>query len=470
MGGTWSPTSPPSDPGFYVNFEAMATATVSGGQTGVVLIPLHDAVWGPVGTAQRFYSLAEYDRVFSKADTAGRRSVSNAFEASGYRPGAAEVIAFRIDSETQSGSKSTASVAGLTLEAVYVGDFINGWEVAVSPPNPGTGDVSITLTDATNVVRWEGVFDDGDDGEVISNQWFKATGTLAAAAVADSFVGGANPDPTVDEVMAAVETNMLNNDFNVITTDDFDDATAPASGNIYAAIVGLTDDINLQGKRFLAVVGGAKDESIDDAVAAAVAINNENIVRVGYTDLLDGDGNVVSTAEFAPKLAGIIASNGPFRSITANHISGMRVSQKATKADLRKARNAGVVMLVEDQIGARLYQDMTTFTMETMTKPRKEFGVIKAVMVHHQIENDLTRAAESGWIGGDNVNTDMYRRAVLDGIRTYLTRIEGAAMIQPNWAVGLDDEYDNSGDSIHIKYGIKTTRVVERILNTIVLH
>jgi len=462
MGGTWSPTSPPSDPGFYVNFEALATATVTGGQTGVVLIPLHDAVWGPVGEAQSFYSLAEYDRVFSKADTAARKSVSNAFEGSGYRPGAAEVIAFRIEG---SGSKEADApdVGGLTsIVAKHPGTLVNGWGLEVVAS--ADGDVIIMLTDVDDVVRWEGAFDDGTSGEVISasNPWFEAEGVLdSTGAGTVAFANGADPSPTVDEVAAAVETNMLNNDFNVITTDD--------TADIYTAIVGLTDDTNLQGKRFLAVVGGAKDESIDDAVAAAVAINNENIVRVGYTDLKTED-RVVSTAEFAPKLAGIIAANGPFRSITANHISGMRVSQKATKGDLRKARNAGVVMLVEDQIGARLYQDMTTFANDSINKPRKEFGVIKAMMVHHQIEMDLTRSAESGWIGGSNVNTDKYRRAVLDGIGTYLARIEAAAMIQPGWYVSLDDEYDNTGDSVHVKYGIKTTRVVERILNTIVLH
>ena len=468
MGGTWSPTSPPSDPGFYVNFEAMATATVSGGQTGVVLIPLHDAVWGPAGSNE-FYSLAEYDRVYSNADVGARKAVAGAFTGTGYRPGAERVIVFRINTDNTLAKAAEVTEDGLTFTGRYPGEYINGWTISVMSDPINTTEHVVTLTDTDGRVRWSMEYTclAGDLADAIGpepNNWFTVTGTYNGGDItAAAFVDGADLKLASD-LESVIETEILNNDFNVVTT--YDDDTS----GVVLAITENAKKLNLEGKRFMAVVGGEEDESIDDAVAAAVALGNENIVRVGYTDLETVDGVVVSTAKFAPQLAGIIAANGPFRSITANHISGMRVFQKATKSDLRKARNAGVVMLVEDQIGARLYQDMTTYTAETIYKPRKEFGVIKAVMVHHQVETDLTRAAESGWIGGSNVNTENYRRAVLDGITGYLMRIEGAAMIQPGWYVGLDDEYDNTGDSIHIKYGIKTTRVVERILNTIVLH
>lgn len=466
MGGTWSPTSPPSDPGFYVNFEAMATATVAGGQTGVVLIPLHDAVWGPAGSNE-LYSLAEYDRIYSKADVGARRAVAGAFTGTGYRPGAERVIVFRVDG---GGAKAVVTVDGLTFAGKYAGAYINDWSVSVMTDPIKTDEHVVTLTDADGQVRWymEYTCLAGDLAAAISatpnnpNIWFEVTGTYGGNDGSGQFAGGTNQVLSTS-LESVIETEIMNNDFNVVTT--YDDDTS----GVVLAIVENAKKLNLEGKRFMVVVGGPLDEDIDAAVSAAKAIDNENVVRVGFTDLETAEGTI-STAQFAPQLAGIIASNGPFRSITANHVSGMRVAQKASKSDLRKARTNGLVMLVEDQIGARIYQDMTTYSSETIYKPRKEFGVIKAVMVHHQIETDLTRAAESGWIGGANVNTVNYRRAVLDGIMTYLARVEAAAMILPGWEVGLDDEYDNTGDSIHIKYGIKTTRVVERILNTIVLH
>ena len=470
MGGTWSPTSPPADPGFYVNFEALATATVSGGQTGVVLMPLHDAVWGPVGKTVELYSLAEYDRVFSKGECGARESVARAFTGTGYAPGAERVLVHRVIS-SGTGDTAKATVAGMEFEGRYVGNRINGWNLSLTNV-PGTTEYEFVLMDG-EIERWRAEFDAEDipavDAAIAalahadSNNWFVMTPNSPG-------YDGSNDDQDFDATGSAlpaagsdvadfVETELINNDYNVVTSYD---------AGIGAVIAEAAIEDNLNGKRFLAVVGGG-DEDIDTACAAAVDIGNENVVRVGYT-ILEQDGEEVLPEAFAPQLAGIIAANGPFRSITASHVAGMSVKKKAGKSELRKARNAGLVMLVEDQIGARLYQDMTTYTSDTIYKPRKEFGVIKAVMVHHQIETDLTRAAEGGWIGGANVNTANYRRAVLDGISGYLARVEGAAMILPGWEVGLDEMYDNTGDSIHIKYGIKTSRVVERILNTIVLH
>ena len=464
MGGTWSPTSPPADPGFYVNFEALATATVTGGQSGVVLLPLHDAVWGPVGETVELYSLAEYDRLYTNTDCGARKAVAGAFTGTGYAPGAQRVLAHRLGADVDgndTSGKATATADGIDFEAKHGG--LGGDKLSITID---------TLVDTVNVILdwdgtkvWEMEFDSASfpgDIAAVQNNWFTVTDNsgyaTAVGPTTETFGGGA--DPSVDGQSYFTDSELLNNDYNVVSTSDH---------VLGEALADAAKDYNLEGKRFLVVIGGPLDEGIDAACTAAKDIDNENIVRVGYTNL-ETENGTISTAEFAPQLAGIIAANGPFRSITATHVSGMRVATKASKADLRKARNNGLVMLVEDQIGARLYQDMTTYSSDTIHKPRKEFGVIKAVMVHHQIETDLTRAAEGGWIGGANVNTANYRRAVLDGITGYLARVEGAAMILPGWEVGLDDLYDNTGDSIHIKYGIKTSRVVERILNTIVLY
>lgn len=470
MGGTWSPTSPPADPGFYVNFEALATATVTGGQSGVVLLPLHDAVWGPVGETVELYSLAEYDRLYTNTDCDARKAVAGAFTGTGYAPGAQRVLVHRLGADVDGGDTSTkaaVTVSGLDFEAKHGGTGGDNLNVAIDVLN----NVANVVVERDGTKVWEMEFDvDPNDAVSVSafaaslaaaqNNWFTvdANSTFDGSSGSSDFAGGV--DATDDGKSYFTESELLNNDYNVVSTSDsvFGDELASAAV-----------DYNLEGKRFLVVIGGPAGETIDAACGAAKAIDNENVVRVGYTSL-ETENGTISTAEFAPQLAGIIAANGPFRSITATHISGMRVATKASKADLRKARNNGLVMLVEDQIAARLYQDMTTYSSDTIHKPRKEFGVIKAVMVHHQIETDLTRAAEGGWIGGANVNTANYRRAVLDGITGYLARVEGAAMILPGWEVDLDDLYDNTGDSIHIKYGIKTSRVVERILNTIVLY
>ena len=87
-GGTFSTATPPNDPGFYINFESVATAVVTGGTNGVVLIPF-TADWGPEATFVSVTSAAEYDAAFSSSTSGtGRSAVVGALKGMGTRPGA----------------------------------------------------------------------------------------------------------------------------------------------------------------------------------------------------------------------------------------------------------------------------------------------------------------------------------------------------------------------------------------------
>jgi len=112
---------------------------------------------------------------------------------------------------------------------------------------------------------------------------------------------------------------------------------------------------------------------------------------------------------------------------------------------------------------------MTTYVANTPTKPRAEFGKIKSVRTHHQIENDLSLAANNGWLGGDNVNIPVVQTVILSGVSSYLRDLEEGGVIRDGWTVVLDPEQDNTGNSLHLKYGISTVKSIERIFNTIVL-
>jgi hypothetical protein len=226
---------------------------------------------------------------------------------------------------------------------------------------------------------------------------------------------------------------------------------------------------NVNGQRFMLVIGGSAGETITDANTRSTGANNENVVNFGYTDLYDLNGNTISTAEFAPRLAGAIADAGVSRSITQQRFSDVTLKVVPTASNIATAYAAGTVMLVSDSVGPRIHQDMTTYTTNSPTKPRREFGKIKAVRTHHQIESDLTNAANNGWLGGDNINVPAYQSVIISGISAYFKRLEDAAVVNTGWSVELDASEDNTGDSLYLVYGVSTVKAIERIFNTIVL-
>jgi hypothetical protein len=112
---------------------------------------------------------------------------------------------------------------------------------------------------------------------------------------------------------------------------------------------------------------------------------------------------------------------------------------------------------------------MTTYTSTSLTKPRAEFGKIKAVRTHQQIESDLSRAAASGWLGGDNVNIPTVQTVILSGVSGYLQRLQDDGIVNNGWTVELDTTEDNSGNALHLVYSVSTVKSIEQIFNTIVL-
>jgi hypothetical protein len=261
----------------------------------------------------------------------------------------------------------------------------------------------------------------------------------------------------------AFQTAAESQTFNVVAPANLTDAA------IRSALVSWTVSRNVSGQRFMLVIGGAAGETLSAAVTRSISASNENVVNLGYTDLFDLDGSTISTAKFAPRMAGIIADAGVTRSVTQQRVSDVTLKVAPTSTDIDNAYAAGVMLFVSDSLGPRIHQDLTTYVSNSLTKPRVEFGKIKAVRTHHQIESDLTMAANNGWLGGDNVNIPTVQTVILSGIADYLRNLEDNGVIKTGWVVALDNEEDNSGNALHLRYGISTVKAIEQIFNTIVL-
>lgn len=480
-GGSFNPDSLPTAPGFYVNFESVANAVITGGTNGTVLVPF-TADWGPENTFVSVTSLAQYDATYSSSTGGtGRAAVAGALLGMGSRPGAAQVLGYRAVSAsgvaaTKVLQDSGASTIFVTLTAKYKGVRANNWSVTVQAnPVDNTKKDLILLENSVEVERHTLLSATSPAGWVnqIKSRFFTVT---AGAAVDVANVSGS----AFNTVAGNSGTNLLEADwvafqsaaesqtFNILAPADLTDST------IRSALVTWAASRNNNGQRFMLVIGGAAGESVATATSRSTAANNENVVNIGYTDLLDVDGNTISTARFAPRLAGIIADAGVTRSITQQRVSDVTLKVVPTAADLEQAYAAGMVMLVSDSVSPRIHQDMTTYATATIVagvtkKPRAEFGKIKAVRIHQQIENDLTMAANNGWLGGDSANTPVIQTVILSGVSGYLRILEDTGVVNTGWTVSLDPNQDNTGNALHLVYGISTVKSIEQIFNTIVL-
>jgi len=474
-GGTFSTATPPNDPGFYINFESVATAVVTGGTNGVVLVPF-TADWGPEATFVSVTSAAGYDATFSSSTSGtGRSAVVGALKGMGTRPGASSVLCYRLVGST--GSKGTLALRNaadsedfVTLTAKYKGARTANWTVSVqaNPINSGERDL-IIYENSVEIERHSNLSATAPANWVSSITSSYVDVAVGAATDVDT-VTGVSFDTDGDSGLSvtgseytAFQSAAESQTFNVVSPANLTDDT------IRSAMVTWCASRNTSGQRFMLVIGGAAGETMDDAVTRSTTADNENVVSIGYTDLYDSDENTISTAEFAPRLAGVIADASVSRSITQQRITDVTLKVVPTADDLAEAYAGGVVTLVSDSVSPRIHQDMTTYTSNSLSKPRAEFGKIKAVRTHQQIESDLSRAAANGWLGGDNVNIPTVQTVILSGVSGYLQRLQDDGIVNNGWTVELDATEDNSGNALHLVYSVSTVKSIEQIFNTIVL-
>lgn len=473
-GGTFSTNSLPTSPGFYVNFESVANVVVNGGVSGVVLVPF-TADWGPQGEFVSVASLAEYDAVYSSSNGGtGRYAVAAALQGLGSRPGARSVLCYRIVGS--SGTAGVATVLGtggtwVTLTAKYKGARSSNWTVTVQAnPADATKTDLILFENGIEIERHSALTSATAASWVsqISSDYFVVTSGVATAPTNASNITftstvGNSGLTTVGSDWVAFQSAAENQTFNVIAPAELTDSS------VRSALATWAISRNVSGQRFMLVLGGEAGETISTANTRSTSFNNENIVNLGYTDLYDLEGNTISTAKFAPRIAGVIADAGVSRSITQQRLSDVSLKVYPTRVDIAAAYSAGTLLIVADSVSPRVHQGMTTYTSNAATKPRSEFGKIKSVMTHHQIETDLTLTANDNWLGGDNINTPDYQAVLVSGISAYLRRLADNDIIRSDYEVRVDDSEDNTGDALYLVYGISTVKSIERIFNTIVL-
>lgn len=480
-GGTFSKSARPVLPGSYTNFEAVPTVQVPTAIGSIVALPF-TSDWGPLNQAVQIGSLAQFKSIYGDSlDTPGYIAAKQVFQGEGVdgRGGAGAIVAYRMGAASAAKAtvdlNNTSAAAALTLTAKYEGTKGNDLTVTVQDYAADSSQTEILVYDgALELERFR--FPDTDiqaaaDAINARSGYFTATVGSTAAALATvankAVAGGTDGTP----LTGTDWTNMMNaldiERFGILAPYDLTDDT------VLASLVAWTKHQNASGERFMTVVGGAADETIDDALTRAASIDDPNFVTVGVGSVEDTDLGVLSTSQFAPRVAGALANRGEGMSLTYARFIGVSIIDGPTTDEAVLAYDGGVVVLGRDSnitAPVRVEVGVTTFTSDSPDMPVAVFGDPKFVRTMEVFEMEIAEYVDANVIGKLPVNQKT-REAIIGEMQSRLRAREDAGVIQPGWTVGVDQDPAPTDDDkfVALLYGIKFGRSVEQVFNRILV-
>lgn len=484
MAGTFSKSARPKRPGAYFNFTATEAEPILANTLGTVVVGFTHT-WGPNETVVELGSFGDFLAIFGQGGTTpptyteGYKAVVQAFQGEGLpgRGGAGKVLAYRM---TGTGAaKSTRSLSNgttnaITLTAVYEGTYGDRLSVTLqdNAANAANTDL-IVLLDGREVERY--TYPDANittlATALAASDWVVPSAVTSGTALTlGSFsLTGGNDGSTVaaldyTNMMAAIEPYR----FSLLAFANLTDSS------IVTSLVTWSQTANSRGKRFMTVVGGAAGELMSAAITRSASINDPNFVNVGGGTYTDARLGVLSTAQLAPRVAGILAARGERESLTFARLAGLSITAGMTESAILDAIDNGVVTIARDShpdAPVRLEKGLTAFVNHAdANRPFRVYSVPKFVRTMHAIEVELTEFAEINVIGRLPVNAGT--RAYLVGqTAARLAGREAAGVIQPGWTVTIDQDPPPTDDDefIALLYSLKFGRTLEQVYNTVVV-
>jgi hypothetical protein len=456
MGGIFSKSNRPTLAGAYFNFEAaQADPIPSSPGTAAAILFRHD--WGPVGEVVRCPSFQHFQAIYGDSDdTEGYLAVRQAFQGEdgeNGRFGAGEVVGVRLAGSAAAKAaitiEKTGAAGAITLTARYEGTVGNSLTATVSTVSSGVDRLTI-LKGTVEVERYDYADTDIDDlAEQInaSSDWVDAavisSGTDLDQATDGALTGGNDGTTLISadytDAMAVLEIEP----FAVVACANLTDSGITATFNAWV------DSMNESGKRFFGVTGGAAAETMTTAVTRANAAESPNIVTVGVLSVVDerngsdGDEVTLASGELVPRIAGILAGRGEYASLVGARLPGLRIVSGPTIAEQVTAFDEGVVTISRDSSATSpvfIRTGLTTWTESAATadpsRPYRTFRQPKYVRTMHGIETDLTSLADAR-VGTGAVNSAA-RLGMVGDAKALLSAREQVGVIQPGWAVGVD--------------------------------
>jgi hypothetical protein len=491
-GGTFSKANRPTLAGTYFDFAVAQPAALAPSIGSIVALGItHN--WGPFKKATLCTSLNDFIAQFGgdlNNPDAGLTAVYEAFKGEGLPDfgGAGSVIVYRMGGSTAAKAtktlQNTTPAAALVLTAKYEGTRGNALALTTQDhaSDPTMNELLvIDTTGGGSVVLETFVYLDTNIADLAaqingSSDYLTATSSITGVALAAvssvALIGGDDGTTLITGDYTTAMTALEIQRFGVLSFQNLTDSAIQTSLRTWV------QGQNAVGRRFFLVVGGILDEVIGAAVTRSGILNDPDIINVGVgsvadNDLLDVNGNpiVLSTAQLAPRIAGIVAHRGERMSLTFAKLAGLSIINGPSASDIAKAYDAGVLVLSRSSDAlatVHVEKGISTFTTKTdLSRPKAIFSVPRYLAVMHGVQTDLVLWADENIIGKTTVDGET-RAAVLAYTNTLLRERQRVNAVQPGWSAFIDPSppASDSDDFIAIVLAAKFGRSTEQVYFT----
>lgn len=475
----------PDLPGTKITFVGDEITTVAPSFAEVVAVPIvHD--WGPLGSESEgtrlVTSFAQFEATYGTGDTPGRTAVLGAFQGMGLNGarGAGGVLVHRMATgaaakATRALSNTTPAVA-ITLTALHNGD--RGEEISVTvtddPVTAGSDRLQVWFRGAvvesytyaqTDIAALVTLINARPSRYVTAALGITGV-ALAAQAAPLALQNGNNGDVvTATEWLAALDALEFQ-DFGIFAPYNLTDSS------IQASVLSWLRSQETEQRPIRAVFGGAAGEVLATAVTRSTALADPHVINIGigtwHDDLVDAD---LSTAQLAPRVAGVLAARGQGSALTRAPLAGLTPvgSTGPSIAELVAARDGGVTAfrrVSDPDTEVAISQGVTTFTSRvTAARPYDIFSEPRMVGIMDNYVRRMREWGDKNLVGITNV-TDDSRASVRQQGRALSDELEGDGLIEPGSAFisVVDPEDPGLADAIPYDFGWQFTRTTNYLL------
>lgn len=491
--GDFTFDNPPKRSGSYVRWRVKQAESLPVAVGEILAVPFrHD--WGPDGEPVLLNSFAEFVAIYGRGETnytEGFLAAYNGFKGEGpsIEPGAGAILGYRMCGSagakaTRALGNVTPAATALTATARYKGTFGNGLllSVRVNAKNPTTQKDLVISKGGFVLETWTHLNADiaGLVAAINANSgWITAVANINGVALANvtnvALTGGNDGNTLVAGDYTTAQDKLVSSRFAALSPANLTDSSIVTSLTTWAA------DLNARqkSKRFTVAIGGALDEDYATAEARTAGIDDENVANWGvgsYRDRAltanDPRGEVMSTAQLAPRMAGIILKRGISAAISFAQLEDIDIVHGPTDDEVIDGIENGVILVGLGNSGVRFERGVTALVSDTADKPLETWGVLKYAFTAQRLESRINDINENGNVVGKlGVNNDTREHLVREarGIVDEFIAGKGVQRLRAGEGIGIatDPPPDDDQDFVALEWVLRFSRALEQVRNTL---
>lgn len=403
----------PIRPGTDIDFESAPTIKPQQNAADTVAIVItHDS--GPANEVIECPSFQDFTEAFGNSATGGRTAVASAFDGQGLpgAGGAGSVLVYRqVGSEgalAKAELENTAKAKSLKLEAKFQGTRGNSIsaKVAADVAEPADSILTILFNGVavesytylkTNIKALAEAINANELSLVVATEL--VTGVALEPTAGVSLAGGNNGATlTSEDYLEACEALKFKQ-FVLLAFQDL------VTAEIIAAVKSWLTEMIEKDRPVRLVIGGDTGDTMSAAVTRGKAAESDHIVNLGVGTLLDDlVGEVLSTAQVAPRVAGALAGLGLAHSGTFARFGSLHIVTGPQDDEIDQAITGGVTVFTEavaDDADTKIELCQTTYQVKT--NPEKLFDVFsdpRLVAIMDVYVRNMKKWGDANSIGG----------------------------------------------------------------------